>query len=205
MLSRPIGRDSLEGVKLSNVIKLVDKEYSSSQKSSITFKRKLSAEEEEEEVEEEEEEEGEKGGAAEIKALIDKPCSCGRRCLSQLKESEHNYERPVKIIQKKRFLVNQLGRNNNNQRKDALRPFFDESVLAVGESGRYVHNFFLRDENFIADGLCRESWAAAYGVTPNMVETLSKEKKSGKQLFTFSSLVSFISFLTSPYLNLLSG
>lgn len=73
-----------------------------------------------------------------------------------------------------------MGENNSFEQRDALRSKFDETVLSTDESGRYIHNFSLKEEGFTADGLCRESWSNAYSVKPCMLEALAREKKQGK-------------------------
>ena len=79
-----------------------------------------------------------------IRLIIDGDC-CGKYCLSGLKESPHNYERAVRIIKTNQLLIHQLGYNNSQQKKDALRPYFEATITSTDSSGRLNHQYFLKE------------------------------------------------------------
>ena len=126
-----------------------------------------------------------------IKEDIDKPCKCARgNCLASLKETSLDYTKAVCTILKTREDTLQKGRNNKGQQRDALRSAFESSITGIDSSGRIQHNFSVGD----ADGLCREAFARAHGVTKSLIDSVALERKRGI-IYSFSSCSGHISLM----------
>ena len=108
-----------------------------------------------------------------MKADIDKPCKCARRnCLSSLKESTLDYTKAVCTILDARGNALQKGHNDKGRQRDALRSAFGSSITGIDKSGRTQHNFSIGG----VQGLCREAFAGAHGVSTNVIDSIASEK-----------------------------
>lgn len=115
-----------------------------------------------------------------IKADIDKPCKCARRnCLSSLKESTLDYTKAVCTILDARGNALQKGHNDKGRQRDALRSAFGSSITGIDKSGRTQHNFSIGG----VQGLCREAFARAHGVSTNVIDSIASERKRGMTYF----------------------
>ena len=71
--------------------------------------------------------------------------------------------------------VLQKGHNNKAEQRNALRAAFDSSITGTDKSGRTQHNFTIGS----AEGICREAFARAHGVSTNVIDSIDLEKKCG--------------------------
>lgn len=91
---------------------------------------------------------------------------------------EHNYEYAAEVLQKARLDVHQNMLNSKLQQRQSLKKYFERTIEGVDQNGRLVHRFTLGPlDNEIT--VCRTAWASAHNVSVVMLETLSREFKTG--------------------------